>query len=264
MNDDSAPSAPIGVIGGSGFYSLFDDAASVTVDTPYGAPSDAVTVGTLGDRSVAFLPRHGRGHDLPPHGVNYRANLWALKTLGVGSVVGVNAVGSLSPEVPAGSLVVPDQLVDRTWGRESTYFDGPEVAHASMADPYCADGRARALEAAAAWPAVDGGTQVVIQGPRFNTRAESRWYAAGGGTIVGMTACPEVGLARELGLCYTPLCLVTDMDAGFETGEGVTQEEVFAAFKANVDKLRAVVARLVARLPIPRACDCASLAPAAV
>ncbi|GIG65614.1 S-methyl-5'-thioadenosine phosphorylase [Phytomonospora endophytica] len=263
MNQSTTPRAPIGVIGGSGLYSLLDTPAEKSRETPYGDPSDRLTTGVYGDREVVFLPRHGRGHEHPPHKVPYRANLFALQAQGVRRVIGVGAVGSLRADLPPGSLVVPDQLVDRTTGREQTYFDGPGVAHASFADPYCPTGRRSAVEAAAAagWPAVDGGTQVVIQGPRFSTRAESVWYSAQGWSIVGMTAHPEVVLARELGLCYIPLCLVTDYDAGVEAGAGVTQEEVFAAFARNVDRLRAVLAALLGSLPDDPGCDCAALRP---
>ncbi|GLZ76228.1 purine nucleoside phosphorylase [Actinorhabdospora filicis] len=253
----------IAVIGGSGLYSLLDDAEERTIDTPFGPTSDAVTVGALGGREVAFLPRHGKGHRFPPHKVNYRANLWALESLGARRVVGVNAVGSLRPEIPPGSLVVPDQIVDRTYGREQTFFDGPGVAHASFSDPYCPIGRGEAVTAAASagWTAVDGGTQVVIPGPRFSTRAESVWYSAQGWSIIGMTAHPEVILARELGLCYLPLCLVTDYDAGVQPGEGVTHEEVLAAFSANLERVRAVLGGLVGAMADEPNCPCASLKP---
>lgn len=262
MSQESVSRATIGVIGGSGLYSLFSDARREQPMTPYGDASDAASLGELAGRAVAFLPRHGRRHEFPPHRVNYRANLWTLHRLGVRRVIGVSAVGSLTAELPPGSLVVPDQLVDRTTGRPQTFFDGPRTAHAPFADPYCAPGRRAALDiaAAAGQPAVDGGTQVVIEGPRFSTRAESQWYAAQGWSLVGMTALPEVTLARELGLCYIPLCLVTDLDAGVEAGTGVTQEEVMAMFAANVEKVCGLVADIVAALPTHQ-CECASLAP---
>ncbi len=261
------PEAEIAVIGGSGLYSLLsllDNGHDVEPDTPYGPVSDPITVGMLGTRPIAFLPRHGRSHQHAPHRVNYRANLWALRELGVTRVVGTGAVGSLDPAVPPGSLVIPDQLVDRTDGRAQTYFDGPDVAHAPFADPYCPEGRTTALKAAdrSGWSAIDGGTQVVIQGPRFSTRAESRWYAAQGWSIVGMTAHPEVLLARELGLCYVPLCLVTDLDAGIQEGTGVTQEEVMAVFTQNIERLRDVLVTTLAALPPRPSCACRSLAPA--
>ncbi|MGK4579334.1 S-methyl-5'-thioadenosine phosphorylase [Kitasatospora sp. HPMI-4] len=260
------PRAEIGVIGGSGLYALLDDVTEVAVETPYGPPSDSLFIGEVAGRSVAFLPRHGRGHSLPPHRINYRANLWALHSLGVRQVLGPCAVGGLRPEYGPGTLVVPDQLVDRTSGRAQTYYDGlplpdggvPEVVHVSMADPYCPDGRLTALAAARdnAWEPVDGGTLVVIEGPRFSTRAESRWFTANGWSVVGMTGHPEAVLARELGLCYTSLALVTDLDAGVETGEGVTHAEVLAVFARNVDRLRTVLFKALEGLPSTRDCIC--------
>ncbi len=258
--------ADIGVIGGSGFYSFLDDVTEVTVDTPYGPPSDALLLGDIAGRRVAFMPRHGRGHHLPPHRINYRANLWALRSLGVRQVLGPCAVGGLRPEYGPGTLLVPDQLVDRTKGRPQTYFDGepradgslPNVVHLSFADPYCPAGRAAALAAARAqdWDAVDGGTMCVIEGPRFSTRAESRWHAAQGWSVVGMTGHPEAVLARELELCYTSLALVTDLDAGAEAGEGVSHAEVLEVFAANIGRLREVLFDVVARLPKDRDCPC--------
>ncbi|GLW63737.1 purine nucleoside phosphorylase [Actinomadura rubrobrunea] len=254
----SEPAAEIAVIGGSGFYSFLDDVEEVEVDTPFGAPSDRIALGVLGDRRVAFLPRHGRDHRFPPHRIPYRANMWALRSLGVRRVLAPSAVGSLVPAHGPGTLVVPDQLVDRTSGRAQTYYDEGGAVHVSFADPYCPAGRRTAVATArdAGWEPVDGGSLVVIEGPRFSTRAESRWYAAQGWTLVGMTGHPEAVLARELALCYTPLCLVTDLDAGVEEGEGVTMEEVLRVFAANIDRLRGLVADLVQALPAERDCPC--------
>ncbi|MBO1416103.1 S-methyl-5'-thioadenosine phosphorylase [Streptomyces sp. FH025] len=260
------PRAEVGVIGGSGLYALLDEVTEVRVGTPYGAPSDAVFLGEVAGRRVAFLPRHGRGHALPPHRINYRANLWALRSLGVRQVLGPCAVGGLRPEYGPGTLMVPDQFVDRTSGRVQTFYDGlplpdgsvPEVVHVSMADPYCPAGRKAALDAAAgaAWEPVDGGTLVVIEGPRFSTRAESRWFSANGWSVVGMTGHPEAALARELGLCYTSLALVTDHDAGVEAGGGVTQAEVLKVFAGNVDRLRTVLFKAIGLLSVDRECVC--------
>ncbi|MEU6740523.1 S-methyl-5'-thioadenosine phosphorylase [Streptosporangium sandarakinum] len=252
--------AEIGVIGGSGFYSLLDDATEVEVSTPYGPPSDVITVGRIGSRTVAFLPRHGRDHRFAPHLIPYRANLWALRSLGVRQVLAPSAVGSLRPEVGPGALVVPDQLVDRTSGRVQTYYDADGVVHVAFADPYCPAGRAAAVSTArsAQWDLVDGGTLVVIEGPRFSTRAESRWFSSNGWTIVGMTGFPESILARELAMCYTSLSLVTDHDAGVEAGEGVTHEEVLAFFAANVERMRSLVTEVVTALPEERTCPCSS------
>ncbi|MFI8456695.1 S-methyl-5'-thioadenosine phosphorylase [Kitasatospora sp. NPDC085464] len=266
VDQDVPPSAELGVIGGSGLYALLDDVTEVRIDTPYGEPSDALFLGEVAGRRVAFLPRHGRGHRLPPHRINYRANLWALHALGVRQVVAPCAVGGLRPEYGPGTLLVPDQFVDQTSGRLQTFYDGlplpdgtvPEVVHVSMADPYCPAGRRAAMDAAreAAWEPVDGGTLVVIEGPRFSTRAESRWFTANGWSAVGMTGHPEAVLARELGLCYSSVALVTDLDAGVESGEGVTHGEVLEAFARNVDRLRTVLFKALERLPLLRECAC--------
>ena len=253
-----AARAEIGVIGGSGFYSFLDDIEEVSVDTPYGAPSDPIALGAVGNRRVAFVPRHGRDHRYPPHAIPYRANLWALRSLGVTRVVAPSAVGSLTRDYGPGTLAVPDQLIDRTSGRSQTFYDIGGAVHISFADPYCPVGRQVALEVGRArgWPPVDGGALVIIEGPRFSTRAESQWYAAQGWTLVGMTGHPEAVLARELALCYTPVCLVTDLDAGISAGEGVTQEEVFRVFGENVDRLRGLIAEVVGALPADRDCPC--------
>lgn len=253
-------SAEIGVIGGSGLYEFLDDVQEVRSQTPYGPPSDPVVVGEVAGRRVAFLPRHGRDHQYPPHRIPYRANLWALRSLGVRQVIAPSAVGSLTPDLAPGALVIPDQLVDRTYSRAQTFFDTGGAVHVPFADPYCPQGRAHAIEAARqfGWPPVDSGTIVIIEGPRFSSRAESRWYAAQGWTLVGMTGHPEAVLARELALCYTSLALVTDLDAGLEEGQGVTQQEVFEVFAANVERLRGLLFRLIEGFPAERACPCPS------
>ena len=246
------PRAEVGVIGGSGFYAFLDDAQQVEIDTPWGPPSDPLTVGEVAGRRVAFVARHGRDHRFPPHRVNYRANLWALRTVGVRQVLAPCAVGSLRTELGPGAVVVPDQIVDRTWGRQHTVYGetGP-VVHIGLADPYCPHGRAAAVRIAGEQhldPA-DGGTLVVINGPRFSTRAESRWHAAQGWSVVGMIGVPEASIARELALCYTAIALVTDHDAGVETGEGVSHAEVLEVFAANIDRLRALLLGLIPVLP---------------
>lgn len=251
-------SGVVGVIGGSGFYSLLQAAQGRWVDTPYGAPSAALSVGLLDRREVAFVPRHGEDHRFAPHVVPYRANLWALRRIGVRQVIALSAVGSLTTELPTGTLVVPDQVVDRTSGREHTYFgDAHGVGHASFADPYCRDGRAAATGAGI--DVADGATLVVVNGPRFSSRAESLEFQRHGWRIIGMTGMPEAGLARELGLCYTSLCLVTDLDAGVASGEGVTHAEVLAAFAANLPRLRELLVATIDRLPDhPGDCGCAA------
>lgn len=250
--------AEVGVIGGTGLYEFLDDAQQIAVDTPYGPPSDPLVIGEVAGRSVAFIPRHGRGHRFPPHRIPYRANLWALRAAGVRQVLAPSAVGSLTPSYGPGTLAVPDQLVDRTTSRIQTYYDGSPAVHVQFADPYCPAGRAAAIAAAqaAGWEPVPSGTLAVIEGPRFSTRAESRWYAAQGWTLVGMTGHPEAVLARELALCYTTITLVTDTDAGAEEGEGVTQDEVFAVFADNIGRLRDVLFGAIERLPSERSCPC--------
>jgi 5'-methylthioadenosine phosphorylase len=264
--DAVRPEAEIGIIGGSGFYSFLTDPELVTVETPFGEPSAPVAIGRLAGRSVAFLPRHGTEHQFPPHRVNYRANLWALRSVGVRQVLAPSAVGSLRPELGPGTVVVPDQVVDRTWGRPHTVYDatGP-VVHASFGEPYCPRGR-RAVVGARE-DVVDGGTLVVVNGPRFSSRAESLWHAAQGWSVVGMTGQPEAAIARELALCFTCVTLVTDRDAGVEAAgdadavEPVTHAEVLEMFGANLDRLKDLLATAVAALPAyesdPEAtCDC--------
>jgi 5'-methylthioadenosine phosphorylase len=247
----------IGVIGGSGFYSLVTDGEQRTVDTPYGAPSGPIALGSLAGRDVAFVPRHGADHRFAPHVVPYAANLWALRTLGARQVVSLSAVGSLTTSLPIGTLVVPDQIADRTHGRQHTLYSGGNgVGHATFADPYCPRGRAAAV---AGDDVHDGGTLVVVNGPRFSTRAESLEFQSHGWSIIGMTAMPEAGLARELAMCYTTLALVTDLDAGVEAGSGVTHAEVLATFAANLPRLRELLVATLHRLPGEQGdCTCAA------
>jgi 5'-methylthioadenosine phosphorylase len=255
-NDIGHAVAEIGVIGGSGFYEFLTDAEEVRVETPFGEPSEAVLVGEVAGRSVAFLPRHGKDHRFPPHKIPYRANLWALRALGVRRILAPSAVGSLTVSYGPGTLVIPDQMVDRTTSRVQSFYDSFAV-HVPFADPYCPSGRAHAIEAArrAGWVPAGSGTLVVIDGPRFSTRAESQWYAAQGWTLIGMTGHPEAVLARELAICYTTLALVTDTDAGVDEGDGVTQAEVFEVFGSNVDRLRELVASTIATFPAEREDD---------
>lgn len=260
--DGSPEGGVIGVIGGSGFYRFLDDCNEVQVDTPYGAPSSPVALGLVGGREVAFIARHGKGHTLAPHGINYRANLWALRELGVCRVIGPCAVGSLRAGLAPGDLVVCDQLVDRTWGRADTFVDGPVVNHVAFADPYCAElGSVLAGAADQAGLVVHrGGTVVVIQGPRFSTRAESGWFRSAGWDLVGMTQYPEAVLARELGMCYAGLALVTDYDTGVDGGEAggpaVTMAAVMEVLAANVDRARQVLVGAIPLLASERTCAC--------
>ena len=241
----------LAVIGGSGFYTFFgDDARSVSVDTPYGMPSAPITVGLVGDHEVAFLPRHGVGHEFSPHTVPYRANMWALRALGVRRIFAPCAVGSLTPDWGPGAMVVPDQLVDRTSARADTYFDAGGI-HVGFADPYCPTLRAAATDLPGV---IDGGTMVVIQGPRFSTRAESRWFASQGFTLINMTGYPEAVLARELEMCYAAIALVTDLDAGIEEGAGVRAVDVFAEFQRNLVPFKQLVHEAIAGTSAERTC----------
>lgn len=256
------PRADVAVVGGSGFYRFLADVTETVVHTPYGAPSAPLSVGTVGDTRVAFLPRHGTRHEFPPHQVNYRANMWALHEAGVGKVFAPCAAGSLSPRVHPGELVVLDQLVDRTWGRGDTYLDGPVVGHVSFADPYC-PALGRLVQEAAGdrgAPTVHaGGTVVVVQGPRFSTRAESRWYRAAGCEVINMTQYPEAYLARELGMCYAGLAQITDYDTGVEDDpsvEPVTMEAAMAVLEKSVDATRDLLVATIARIGEAGPCSC--------
>ena len=248
----SEPVAEVGVFGGSGFYELLDDAVEHRVETPYGEPSAPLVVGDVSGVAVAFLPRHGRAHELPPHRINYRANVWAMRELGVRRIIGPCASGSLRADLAPGTFVVCDQFVDRTSGRAHTFHDGPETVHVAGAEPYCPQlrrvlvetGRSQGLDVR------DGGTVVVIEGPRFSTRAESAWFASAGWHVVNMTAYPEGWLARELGLCYANVSLVTDLDAGvaLEAGvEPVSAAAVMDVFARNNARLREL---LFAAIPL--------------
>ena len=244
---------PVGIFGGSGFYSFLDAVEEVPLATPYGPPSAPVRLGKLEGVPVAFMPRHGDEHTLPPHRINYRANVWAMREAGVRRIIGPSACGSLKPELTPGTFVICDQFVDRTHARESTFYDGPQTAHVSAADPYCADLRAVLAKAAAeeGIPVAEKGTVVVMQGPRFSTRAESRWYAASGFHVVNMTQFPECWLARELELCYANVSLVTDYDVGLEGMphvEPVSADAAFGVISDNLDRLRALLVRALPRV----------------
>jgi len=235
--------AEIGVFGGSGFYAFLDKVEEVKVETPYGAPSDRIALAEVHGRRVAFLPRHGREHSLPPHKIPYQANLWAMRSLGVKRIIAPTAAGSLQPDVHPGDFVVCDQFVDRTSGRDDTFFDGPEVKHISSAYPYCPQLRKIAIEAARSLGinVHERGTVVVIQGPRFSTVSESRWFSGMGWEVINMTQYPECYLARELGICYANISLVTDYDAGLEGRDDispVSHDEVLKVFNANNEKLK--------------------------
>ncbi|NPV92139.1 MAG: S-methyl-5'-thioadenosine phosphorylase [Firmicutes bacterium] len=252
--------AQIGVFGGSGFYRM-DGAEEIKIDTPYGAPSDKITLTEIGGKKVAFIPRHGKEHQIPAHMINYRANLWALKELGVTRVIGPCAAGSLQADVKPGDFVICDQFVDRTRNRKDTFYDGPITTHISAADPYCPEMRALAIEKARklSIPVHETGTVVVIQGPRFSTRAESRWFGGQGWEVINMTQYPESILARELGMCYVNISLITDYDVGLDGNPDimpVTHERVIEVFKNNNDKLRGLLCELIGALPDQPGCSC--------
>jgi 5'-methylthioadenosine phosphorylase len=255
------PKADIGIFGGSGFYSFIEGVRELAIQTPYGPPSDRLAVGEIDGRSVAFLPRHGRHHTIPPHRINYRANLWAMKELGVTRIVGPCAAGSLQQDAAPGHFVVCDQLVDRTTGRLDTFYDGPVTTHVAFADPYCPELRSIALKQAndLSIAVHDGGTMVVVQGPRFSTRAESRWYQDAGWKVINMTGYPEALLARELEICYVNVSLITDYDVGLEGMPGVdpvSHAEVVRVFEQNNAKLRDLLHAVIPVIPTDRSCPC--------
>ncbi|MBK8190978.1 MAG: S-methyl-5'-thioadenosine phosphorylase [Vampirovibrionales bacterium] len=243
--------AEIGVFGGSGFYNFLTDTRSVQVETPYGAPSGAITIGEVAGKRVAFLPRHGADHSLPPHKINYRANVWAFKALGVTRVISPCAAGSLQAHIKPGEFVICDQFVDRTNGRADTFFDGPITTHVSAADPFDESLRRLASQAAreSGIPCHDRGTVVVIQGPRFSTRAESKWYRDQGWEVINMTQYPEVHLVRELEMASINISLITDYDTGVEGVPPVSHEEVIQVFTENNHKLRQLLFRLIELMP---------------
>src|SRR5260221_5890664 len=245
-------SAEIGVVGGSGFYSLLEDVREIKVDTPYGPPSDSVFLADVGGRKVAFLPRHGRRHTIPPHRVPYRANVWALRSLGVKAVISPCAAGSLQAHVKPGDFVVCDQFVDRTSGRDQTFFDGPIVTHVSSADIYDPELRRIAIATIRAndIPVHEAGTVVVIQGPRFSTKSESKWFSDAGWEVINMTQFPEAYLCRELGMAVVNISLITDYDAGVIEGtEAVNALNVLEVFQLNAARIRKVVLDMIGAFP---------------
>ena len=240
----------IGIFGGSGFTSFLDGLDDVTVDTPYGPTSAPFAVGELDGCPIAFMPRHGLRHELPPAQIPYRANLWAMRELGVRRIVGPAACGSLRSDLAPGDFVVCDQFVDRTSGRADTFYEGPETTHVAAADPFCPSLRALLVETARELgiSVHENGTAVVIQGPRFSTRAESQWYGSMGCDVVNMTAYPEAWLARELELCYANVSMITDYDAGVGGNVPVSAEAVVRVFGENLDKLRTLLLAAIPRI----------------
>lgn len=251
--------AEIGIFGGSGFYSLLENVKETWVETPFGMPSDKIALATYKGKKVAFLPRHGRDHRLPPHKIPYKANIWAMKALGVKHIIGPCAAGSLQKDIKPGTFVLCDQFVDRTKGREDTFFDGPIATHISAADPYCEEMRKIAYQVGSD---LDihvhlNGTMVVIQGPRFSTRAESNWFTSMGWEVINMTGYPEAYLAREMEMCYVNISLITDYDVGVlgET-EPVSHEEVLKVFNENNEKVKKMILGLIEKIPADLKCKC--------
>ena len=255
--------AEIAFIGGSGLYDIdgLTDAGQVSIDTPFGPPSDALTVGTLEGRRVAFLARHGKGHRHLPTEIPYRANIYALKLLGVERIISISAVGSLQEGIAPLDMVVPDQIIDRTRGRVSTFFGDGVAAHVGFADPFCPELRGDLVETArnGLITVHDGGTYVVMEGPQFSTRAESSLYRSWGASIIGMTALPEAKLAREAEICYATLALVTDYDVWHQSEAEVSVDLVVANLMQNVETTQSILPDLAARTPASRGCVCQSV-----
>lgn len=250
----------IGVIGGSGLYEMehLTDVQEVAVQTPFGPPSDSIAIGQMGDIGLAFLPRHGKGHRLSPTEVPYRANIWAMKSLGVERIISITAVGSLREEIAPLDLVIPDQIIDRTKSRVNSFFEGGVVVHATFADPFCPD-LSRTLATAAQTTGArvhQGGTLIVMEGPLFSTKAESELYRSWGASLIGMTALPEAKLAREAELCYGAVACATDYDCWHESHESVTVDMIIANLLKNVENSKKIVAEVAGRLTGARDCGC--------
>jgi len=267
MKDKSI--AEVGVFGGSGFYNFLKIKEELSIDTIYGKPSDTIIIGELEGINVAFLPRHGRGHTIPPHKINYRANIAAMKKLGVRQIFGPCAAGSLQANIKPGDFVICDQFVDRTNSRIDTFYDGPHTTHISTADPYCPNLREIVIKEAQkiGITTYSKGTVVVIQGARFSTKSESRWYSGQGWEVINMTQYPEVTLAREMEMCYVNISLITDYDVGLEGHPGiksVNSQDVVRIFKDNNEKLRELLFKAIPRVPEQRHCVCSSALEGAV
>lgn len=251
----------IGIIGGSGFYDLASGLKEIKVETPYGPPSDKITLGKIAHQQVAFLPRHNKTHDVPPHQINFRANIWALKELGVSRIITSHAVGSLQKKIKPGDFVILDQFVDRTKGRIDTFYDGQLATHISTAFPYCPQLRKLAIKIAQKLgiEVHKTGTVVVIQGPRFSTAAESSWFTQMGWDVINMTEYPEITLAREKEMCYCAIAIVTDYDAGLiaEGGvEPVSAMQIIKMFKQNIARAKKLILEMIKHWPKRTTCNC--------
>ncbi len=257
----NAKKADIGIIGGSGFYSLFENAESTEIDTEFGSTSDLISVGSIAGRRAAFLPRHGSRHIIPPHKVPYKANIKALESLGIGRIIATNAVGSLREEYMPGDFVFFDQFVNLTNGRQESFFEVAPVTHVSAAEPYCSELRGIAVEKAEALGIRyhGKGTVVVINGPIFSTRAESRFFSSQGFHVINMTQYPEVMLARELGICYLGIGIITDYDAGLEGRDEikpVSAEEVSRVFALSIETSKRLIRSMLPDIPEGKNCNC--------
>ncbi|MCL2680373.1 MAG: S-methyl-5'-thioadenosine phosphorylase [Coriobacteriia bacterium] len=263
------PQVDVGVFGGTGFYDLLDNPKEYDIMTPFGATSDRAMVGQIGNVTVGFVPRHGRAHKITPAQINYRANVWAMKMMGAKRVLGPCACGSLQAHVRPGDFVICDQFVDRTWGRGDSFFDGTATAaddpffdrgvtHVSAADPYCPQLRELTVQSGKNLGITthDGGTIVIINGPRFSTRSESKWFASQGWEVINMTQYPEAYLARELEICYANISLITDLDSGVDADQAVTNAAVLEVFAANLDKLKSLLHDVIPKIPAERTCIC--------
>jgi 5'-methylthioadenosine phosphorylase len=253
--------AEIGIVGGSGFYDLASGLEEVKIETPYGPPSDKIGLGKIAGRSVAFLPRHGKEHTIPPHKINYQANIWALKSLGVKRIITSHAVGSLQKEIAPGDFVVLDQFVDRTKNRLDTFYDGPIATHVSTAFPYCPQLRHLAIKTAKELSVRihEKGTVVVIEGPRFSSAAESAWFTRMGWQVVNMTEYPEIALAHEQEICYVALAMATDYDAGLTAGGDVkpaSTQEIIKVFKKNINSAKKIILAMIKNWPPSTSCRC--------
>ncbi|MFH0703137.1 MAG: S-methyl-5'-thioadenosine phosphorylase [bacterium] len=252
--------ADIGVFGGSGFYEFLDDVQEITMETPYGPPSDNIILGSIRDKKVAFLPRHGKNHSILPHLINYRANIWAMKSLGITRIISPCAAGSLQKHIKPGEFVICDQFVNKTWNRKDTFYEGPIATHVSPADPYCSELRSIAIKTSQELniPIHEKGTVLIIQGPRFSTKAESKFYTAMGWEVINMTQYPEAYLARELEICVVNISLITDYDAGLVGDVSpVSHSEVIKVFSENNEKLKKLLFFLIQKIPTEREnCAC--------
>lgn len=258
---EKLPKVKIGIFGGSGFYELLEDATEIEVDTPHGKPADKITIGNLAGKEVAFLPRHGKKHQFSAHKVPYMANIYAMKMLGVERIIGPCAAGSLQAEIQPGDFVICDQFIDRTKHREESFYPGPKIVHVSPAEPYCPQCRELAIESCRKLniPVHKKGTVITIEGPRFTTKAESRWYSKMNCQVINMTQYPEVILAREQEICYVNISLITDYDAGLEGDKNikpVAAADVSKIFAQNIDQVKMLISDIVKYMPEERNCSC--------